>query len=227
MNLASPSSTRYPPLSILRGSPAGPSQRPGFQHADSDDRIEEQLEMKVRRSVSNHNRPPDRPRMSDPNDDDESQLPTPSKDASIEASDSGSPPSRLSTIKAFAKRQLKYVGPGVAMSVAYCDPGNWQTDLSAGSQYGYTLLFVILMAGCFGIVLQILALRMGIVCQKDLAVLTREWALQIGSRSRYADAKWLKRSRVGLLWLLYFVAEGAVICTELAELVGSAIALTL
>lgn len=93
---------------------------------------------------------------------------------------------------------------------------------------------------------------MGIVCNKDLAVLTREWVLSLGKDKRPTsiashaasfDARemqdasaalpptrksiWAQRGRLGLLWLLYFVAEAAIICTELAELVGSAIALNL
>lgn len=130
--------------------------------------------------------------------------------------------------------------------------GNWATDLRAGSQFGYPLLFIILLTGIFGIILQVLALRMGIVCNKDLAVLTREWVLSLGKDKRPtsmalhaaslgaregADSNvalpptrksiWARRGRLGLLWLLYFVAEAAIICTELAELVGSAIALNL
>lgn len=130
------------------------------------------------------------------------------------------------------------------MSVAYCDPGNWATDLQAGSQFGYPLLFVILLTGIFGIILQVLSLRLGIVRGKDLAASTREWALTLGM-SRADKAAWLKgeqlqvrsrsrshslwpnRARWALLSLLYFVAEGAIVCTELAELVGSAIALNL
>lgn len=130
--------------------------------------------------------------------------------------------------------------------------GNWATDLRAGSQFGYPLLFIILLTGIFGIILQVLALRMGIVCNKDLAVLTREWVLSLGKDKRPTSVShsstslgtrelqesgvamlpsrksvWAQRGRLGLLWLLYFVAEAAIICTELAELVGSAIALNL
>ncbi|PWN28033.1 Nramp-domain-containing protein [Jaminaea rosea] len=164
------------------------------------------------------------------------------------------PKGRWDKFKWFLKMQLKYLGPGITMSVAYCDPGNWSTDLQAGSQFGYPLLFVILLTGIFGIILQVLSLRMGIVCNEDLAVLTRRWVMSIGkskkpvaiNRDRSQSPSpspmtvedpstststrhsvWAHRSRVGLLWTLYLVAEGAIICTELAELVGSAIALTL
>lgn len=163
----------------------------------------------------------------------------------------GQPPSTfLSRTRTFLLQQAKYIGPGITMSVAYCDPGNWATDLQAGSQFGYPLLFVILLTGIFGIILQVLSLRLGIVRGKDLAMSTREWALTLGmspadktrwinggeqqqqrrssiSEPRPTSSPWPNRGRWALLALLYFVAEGAIVCTELAELVGSAIALNL
>ena len=125
-------------------------------------------------------------------------------------------------------RQLKYLGPGITMTVAYADPGNWATDLQAGGQSGFKLLFVVLLAGILGIILQVLSLRAGIVCQQDLAVLSRRWILGLDRQGQPQPgsgrpAIWRRLC----LWLLYLIAEGAIICTELAELVGSAIALNL
>lgn len=142
------------------------------------------------------------------------------------------------------KRHLHFVGPGIMSSVAFMDPGNWSTDLTAGAQFGYALLSVILMSSLVGIFLQVLAVRMGAVTGFDLARSTRLWLLpeekealdreieaaKNDAAPREEDAiqrrPW-KKCRLGLLWVLYFVAEGAIICTELAELVGSAIALNL
>lgn len=146
------------------------------------------------------------------------------------------------------KRHLHFVGPGIMSSVAFMDPGNWSTDLTAGAQFGYALLSVILMSSLVGIFLQVLAVRMGAVTGYDLARSTRLWLLpeekEAMDRERDAEIEaskgraavdgtapirrrpW-KKCRLALLWVLYFVAEGAIICTELAELVGSAIALNL
>jgi len=109
------------------------------------------------------------------------------------------------------------------------DPGNWATDLSAGAQFGYRLLFVLLLAALIGILLQVLAVRMGVVSGVDLARGTRLLLLPEERSARQTQAprrRWYK-TRLAALWLLYFVAEGAIIATELAELVGSAIALNL
>lgn len=101
------------------------------------------------------------------------------------------------------------MGPGFLIAVGYMDPGNWATGLAAGSAYGYTLLSVVLMASLLAIVLQIMTARLGIATGKDLAQLCRE---------RYS-----KPTTFGL-WIM---AELAVIATDLAELLGSAIALHL
>lgn len=108
-------------------------------------------------------------------------------------------------------------------------PGNWATDLAAGAQFGYRLLFVLLFAALIGILLQVLAVRMGVVCGIDLARGTRLLLLPEEREGRESGAgrqRWY-RTRLVALWVLYFVAEGAIIATELAELVGSAIALNL
>ncbi|KAH8930100.1 natural resistance-associated macrophage protein [Atractiella rhizophila] len=116
------------------------------------------------------------------------------------------------------KRHGKFVGPGIMASVAYFDPGNYATDLQAGSQYGYALLFVVLFSGICAILLQILATRLGCVTGRDLAMHCRR---RLWNRDKY---KWFFNSA---LILLYVVCEGAIILTDLAELLGSAIAINL
>lgn len=132
------------------------------------------------------------------------------------------------------RRHLSFVGPGIVASVAYTDPGNWVTDLAAGSEFGYALLFVVLLSGIFGIFLQILAVRLGVVTGSDLARSTRylllpdEWAR--GERvpsSQTTQPVRFRALRKGVLWVLYGVSEAAIVATELAELLGSAIALNL
>lgn len=111
--------------------------------------------------------------------------------------------------QAGGKRFWAFLGPGFLVAVGYMDPGNWATGLAAGSAYGYTLLSVVLIASLMAIVLQIMTARLGIATGKDLAQLCRE---------RYS-----KPTTFGL-WIM---AELAVIATDLAELLGSAIALHL
>lgn len=109
----------------------------------------------------------------------------------------------------FFKRFLAFTGPGYLVAVGYMDPGNWATDLSGGSRYGYTLLSVILISNFMAMLLQWCALKLGIVTGKDLARACRDYY-------HPAVAK--------ILWIL---AELAVIATDLAEVIGSAIALQL
>ncbi|WWD16741.1 hypothetical protein CI109_101172 [Kwoniella shandongensis] len=119
-------------------------------------------------------------------------------------------------------RHLHFVGPGLVSSVAYIDPGNWATDLEAGSNYGYKLLFVVLIAGLAAVVLQLLSVRLGAITSTSLPTQTR--LLFIRLQARYP------KYRVPLkicLWTLYALAEIAIIGTDLAELLGSAIALHL
>ncbi|KAG8941736.1 hypothetical protein FRC04_004113 [Tulasnella sp. 424] len=112
-----------------------------------------------------------------------------------------------------------FVGPGILASVAYFDPGNWATDLAAGSEYGYSLLFVVLCAGLGAILFQVLSCRLGIVTGKDLAQ-----HLRIRFHSRPKNTLlW----RWGILYPLYAVSEIAIIATDMAEALGSAIALNL
>ncbi|KAH9453093.1 hypothetical protein Pst134EB_017027 [Puccinia striiformis f. sp. tritici] len=125
--------------------------------------------------------------------------------------------SRCTKIKQTLKNHLRFIGPGLVASVAYCDPGNWATDLGAGSSHGYAHLFVILSASLMASVLQVLATRLGFITGKDLAQHCRD---------RFYDRPNRKLLwRWGVLYPLYFLCEGGIIFTDLAELLGSAIAL--
>jgi manganese transport protein len=107
------------------------------------------------------------------------------------------------------KRLLAFVGPGYLVSVGYMDPGNWATDLAGGASFGYTLLAVILLSNLMAILLQALAARLGIVTGLDLAQACRQ---------RYSRP-------VGIaLWL---ACELAIVACDLAEVIGTAIALQL
>jgi manganese transport protein len=107
------------------------------------------------------------------------------------------------------RRLLAFAGPGYMVSVGYMDPGNWATDLAGGSQFGYTLLSVILLSNVMAILLQALAARLGIVTDRDLAQACRD------SFSKPVNI---------LLWL---ACESAIIACDLAEVIGTAIALQL
>ena len=107
------------------------------------------------------------------------------------------------------RRLLAFSGPGYMVSVGYMDPGNWATDLAGGSKFGYTLLAVIMMSNLMAILLQALSARLGIATGRDLAQACRD------SYSR----------PVGIaLWL---ACELAIIACDLAEVIGTAIALKL
>ncbi|KAI0368899.1 natural resistance-associated macrophage protein [Pilatotrama ljubarskyi] len=113
----------------------------------------------------------------------------------------------------------KHTGVGIVCAVAYFDPGNWGVDLQAGSEFGYKLLFVVLLAGVFAIVVQSLASRLGCVTGMDLASHCR---LLLYNRPKHTKLwRWLA------LYPLYALSEIAIISTDLAELLGSAIALCL
>ncbi|KAG2155702.1 smf Mn2+ and Fe2+ transporter [Suillus clintonianus] len=112
-----------------------------------------------------------------------------------------------------------YTGVGIVCSVAYFDPGSWGVDLQAGSQYGYKLLFVVLLAGLFAAFLQVLACRLGVVTGLDLASHCR---VLLHNRPRHT-----KLWRWGALYPLYALSEIAIVSTDLSELLGSATALSL
>ncbi len=107
------------------------------------------------------------------------------------------------------RQWLGFAGPGFLVSVGYMDPGNWGTDLAGGSRFGYALLWVILASNLMAIFLQVLCARLGIVTGRDLAQ---------SCRDRYS------RPVAVALWLL---CEIAIIACDLAEVVGSAVALNL
>ncbi|MCJ1396166.1 hypothetical protein MMC18_009055 [Xylographa bjoerkii] len=103
----------------------------------------------------------------------------------------------------------KFIGPGFMVSVAYIDPGNYSTDVAAGASNRFRLLFVVLLSNIFAIILQALAVRLGTITGLNLA-----------EHCRLFLPKWLNIS-------LYILAEAAIIATDIAEVIGSAIALNL
>ncbi|KAF9471062.1 natural resistance-associated macrophage protein [Pholiota conissans] len=120
------------------------------------------------------------------------------------------------TARTVAHHLKRHVGVGIICSVAYFDPGNWSVDLQAGSSFGYRpMLFVILMAGLGAVVLQTLAARLGCVTGLDLASHCR---LLLHDHPRHP-----KLVRRCVLYPLYVLSEIAIISTDLAELLGSAI----
>src|SRR4051812_345644 len=72
------------------------------------------------------------------------------------------------------KRLFSFIGPAYLISVGYMDPGNWATDIAGGSQYGYALLWVLLMSNLIALLMQSLSARLGIVYGRDLAQASRE-----------------------------------------------------
>src|SRR3954463_2104559 len=109
----------------------------------------------------------------------------------------------------FLRKLLAFAGPGFLVAVGYMDPGNWATDLAGGSKYNYSLLSVIMLSNLMAILLQSLALKLGIVSGRDLAQACRD---------HYS------RPVTYMLWVL---AEIAIAACDLAEVIGSAIALNL
>ena len=109
----------------------------------------------------------------------------------------------------FWRKMLAFSGPGYLVAVGYMDPGNWATDLAGGSAFGYTLLSIILLSNLMAILLQTLCARLGIATQRDLAQACRD---------HYS------RPVSFALWIL---CELAISACDLAEVIGSAIALNL
>ena len=109
----------------------------------------------------------------------------------------------------FWRKMLAFSGPGYLVAVGYMDPGNWATDLEGGSRFGYSLLSVILLSNLMAILLQSLCARLGIVTGRDLAQACRD---------HYSRPISLT------LWVL---CELAICACDLAEVIGSAIALNL
>ncbi|KAF9568538.1 Nramp-domain-containing protein [Agrocybe pediades] len=122
----------------------------------------------------------------------------------------------IRTAKTLVHHVKRHVGVGIVCAVAYFDPGNWSVDLQAGSDFGYRpMLFVTLMAGLGAIVLQTLACKLGCVTGLDLASHCR---LLLHNHPRHPRAV-----RRLVLYPLYVLSEVAIIATDLAELLGSAI----
>src|SRR5215831_9894001 len=111
--------------------------------------------------------------------------------------------------RAWWRRFLAFAGPALLVSVGYMDPGNWGTDLQAGARFKYDLLWVVALASLMAIVLQVLSARLGVVTGKDLAQCCRDWY-----------PRWSRWPN----WLLCELAIGA---CDLAEVLGSAVALNL
>jgi manganese transport protein len=109
----------------------------------------------------------------------------------------------------FLRKLFAFAGPGFLIAVGYMDPGNWATDLAAGSKYNYALLSVIMLSNFMAILLQALAIKLGVVTGRDLAQACREH---------------FSRPVSLMLWVL---AEIAIAACDLAEVIGSAIALNL
>ena len=107
------------------------------------------------------------------------------------------------------RKILAFFGPAYLVSVGYMDPGNWATDIAGGSQFGYSLLWVLLMSNLMALLLQSLSARLGIVTQRDLAQASRE---------TYSKP---------INYVLYFLAEIAIAACDLAEVLGMAIGINL
>jgi manganese transport protein len=117
-------------------------------------------------------------------------------------------PGRL-TPGRWLRRLLGFMGPGYLIAVGYMDPGNWATDLAAGSGFGYSLLWVIMLSNLMAILLQVLAIRLGVATGMDLAQ-----ACRANSSRPSALFQWI-------------ACEIAICACDLAEVIGSAIALNL
>src|SRR6266481_1739176 len=109
----------------------------------------------------------------------------------------------------FWKQWRAFVGPAILVSVGYMDPGNWGTDLQAGAQYKYGLLWVVGLASLMAIFMQVISARLGVVTGKDLAQCCRDWY-----------PRWTR-------WPNWLMSELAIGACDLAEVLGSAVALNL
>src|ERR1700709_2376559 len=109
----------------------------------------------------------------------------------------------------FWRKLLAFSGPGFLVAVGYMDPGNWATDLVAGSKYGYTLLSVVMISNFMAILLQHLCIKLGVVTGRDLAQACHD---------HYSKPT---------IWFLWVLCEVAIAACDLAEVIGSAIGLQL
>ncbi|WP_185867404.1 Nramp family divalent metal transporter [Blattabacterium cuenoti] len=115
----------------------------------------------------------------------------------------------VSKQKGIWKKLFAFTGPGLLIAVGYMDPGNWATDIAGGAKFGYMLLSVIFISNLFAIILQHLALKLGIVCERDLAQACRD---------HYPPF---------ISFILWILCEIAIAACDLAEIIGSVLALKL
>lgn len=115
----------------------------------------------------------------------------------------------INTDGKFSRKLLSFLGPGLLIAVGYMDPGNWITSMQGGAQFGYMLLFVILLSSLAAMLLQSMAVRLGIATNMDLAQATKHY---------------LNKPFTYVFWI---ITELAIIATDIAEVIGSAIALYL
>ncbi|WP_185872475.1 Nramp family divalent metal transporter [Blattabacterium cuenoti] len=111
--------------------------------------------------------------------------------------------------KGIWRKFFAFTGPGLLIAVGYMDPGNWATDIAGGSKFGYMLLSVIFISNFFAIILQHLALKLGIVCERDLAQACRDHYPKF------------------INFILWILCEIAISACDLAEIIGSVLALKL
>src|SRR5213080_1994128 len=109
----------------------------------------------------------------------------------------------------FWQQWRAFIGPAILVSVGYMDPGNWGTDLAGGAQFKYGLLWVVAMASLMAIFMQVISARLGVVTGKDLAQICRDWY-----------PRWTR-------WPNWLFCELAIGACDLAEVLGSAVALNL
>ena len=113
------------------------------------------------------------------------------------------------TTASFWRKLLAFSGPGFLVAVGYMDPGNWATDLAGGAKFGYALLFIVMLSNFMAILLQHLCIKLGVATGRDLAQACRD---------HYSTP---------MVWFLWILCEIAISACDLAEVVGSAIALQL
>src|SRR5207253_2187822 len=109
----------------------------------------------------------------------------------------------------FFRQYRAFVGPAFLISVGYMDPGNWSTDLSGGAEHRYGLLWVVALSSLMAIIMQVLSARLGVVTGKDLAQACRDFY-----------PKWSR-------WPNWLLCELAIVACDLAEVLGSAVAIEL
>src|SRR6202162_3425461 len=114
-----------------------------------------------------------------------------------------------STTALFWRKLFAFSGPGFLVAVGYMDPGNWATDLAGGAKFGYTLLVIVTISNFMAILLQHLCIKLGVATGRDLAQACRD---------HYSTP---------VVWFLWILCETAISACDLAEVVGSAIALQL